>query len=131
MEEWRLKEIIAQWRIKADHDLALVEHDIRDNDPLTDALCFHCQQAAEKYLKLYLIAQKTDYPKVHDIAELLETCRKLDASFESLKELSYLTNYAVELRYPDNFYIPSIEELRKAYEDAKKVRDFVLKRVEF
>ena len=40
-----------------------------------------------------------------------------------------LTEYAVEFRYPDDFYIPSIEETKEAYNLALKVKDFVLERI--
>ena len=103
MEESRLNEIIKQWRLKAENDLAIVKHDIGNEHPVTDVLCFHCQQAAEKYLKLFLIYQGSDYPKAHDIAALLHACAAKDSDFHALMDCSYLTDYAVELRYPDNF----------------------------
>jgi len=39
-----------------------------------------------------------------------------------------LTDYAVEIRYPDDWYEPDIDETNKALEMALRVRDFVLKR---
>ena len=128
MDQKRLNIIVNQWLTKAENDLLLVEQGFSSSNPITDALCFHCQQAVEKYLKVFCISRKTDYPKVHDIARLMEACIAIDTSFESLRELSYLSNYAVDIRYPDDFYIPSLEELQKAYEDAKKVKVFVMSR---
>jgi len=37
--------------------------------------------------------------------------------------------YAVEIRYPDEFYIPSITEAKEAFQIAQKVKDFVLKKL--
>lgn len=37
-----VKEKVEQWRIKADHDLKIVERTIGLPDPLTDVLSFHC-----------------------------------------------------------------------------------------
>ncbi|TAL67122.1 MAG: hypothetical protein EPN82_16260 [Bacteroidetes bacterium] len=33
------------------------------------------------------------------------------------------------MRYPDDFYIPSIEEAEQSLKDAIKVRDFILVRI--
>jgi len=129
MEEDRLKEITEQWKLKADRDLKLVEKELNTEEPLTDILCFHCQQAVEKYLKTYLISQCVKPPKTHDIAILLEECKKHDLAFSSLSDVSYLTAYSVEIRYPDDFYIPEKSELFEAYKKAIRVKEFVLMRI--
>ena len=46
---------VKQWLIKADNDLTIAGRDLKTDDPVTDAICFHAQQAAEKYLKAYLV----------------------------------------------------------------------------
>jgi hypothetical protein len=48
---------------------------------------------------------------------------------EMIDEADILTEYAVEFRYPDDFYIPDIEEAKEAYSLALKVKDFILERV--
>ncbi|WP_409199197.1 hypothetical protein [Methanospirillum lacunae] len=40
-----------------------------------------------------------------------------------------LTDYAVDLRYSDNFYIPSKEEAYDVIKKAKFVKQFVLNRL--
>jgi hypothetical protein len=50
-------------------------------------------------------------------------------SFKVWKISFFLNSYAVELRYPDDFYIPDIKEAKKAYETALKVKEFVLKKI--
>ena len=40
-----------------------------------------------------------------------------------------LTDYAVEIRYPDDWYEPSMEETKEAYAIALKVKEFVLKKL--
>ena len=130
MDKDRLKEIIGHWKLKAGRDIELVERDLRSDDPLTDILCFHCQQAVEKYLKTYLISKLIKAPKTHDIAILLEICKKIDTEFAVLSDVSYLSEYAVELRYPDDFYIPDKGELEKAYKKAVMVKEFVIKKLD-
>lgn len=126
MEEGIDKEILLNWKIKADNDIKIVEQGLKSDEPITDILCFHCQQAVEKYLKLFLTANRIEYKSTHNIAILLQQCMEIDDSFRSFKEISYLTQYAVELRYPDDFYIPDLSETKNAYKLALKVRKFVL-----
>lgn len=125
----KLKETVALWKIRADNDLKIVETTINLPDPVTDVLSFHCQQAAEKYLKLYLVARSVEPKKTHDIGFLIGECIKHDPSFEDIFNVAFLSIYAIESRYVDEFFIPSIEELRNAYQAAMRVRDFVLARV--
>jgi len=40
-----------------------------------------------------------------------------------------LTDYAVGIRYPDDFYFPDVEEARSAVEIAEEIKDFVLKKL--
>ena len=49
-----------EWFSKADHDLQTVEILFTDPKPPTDTLCFHCQQAVEKYLKGMLVLNNID-----------------------------------------------------------------------
>jgi len=56
-------------------------------------------------------------------------CCKYDVSFESLKDATILTEYSVEIRYPDEFYIPDLEEARKAQKMAILVKEFVLEKI--
>lgn len=55
---------------------------------------------------------------------------KFDLEFEELMNTTELTEYATGLRYPDDFYIPDIEEAKKARELAIQVKEFVLKKIE-
>ena len=123
------QELISKWIIKADNDLKIVEIGLDYDILITDVLCFHCQQCAEKYLKAYLIFRNIDFPKTHNLSILLEECKKLEPIFDKLEDIVYLTEYAVELRYPDDFYMPDKEETTMAFQKAKKVKDFVIKRL--
>ena len=125
MESGKLREIIGQWLEKANHDLMIVERDLAHDAPVTDVACFHCQQAVEKYLKAFLVSHLVKQPRIHDIEALIRECAAFDGSFAKIQNISYLTDYAVELRYPDDFYMPSLDDAHKAFEDAKMVKDFV------
>ena len=65
-----------------------------------DTACFHAQQAAEKYLKAFLCFNGIDFPKTHDIEELLGLCATRDKRFSDLvEETVFLTDFAVELTH--------------------------------
>jgi HEPN domain-containing protein len=122
-----LKEILALWQIKAEHDLKIACKEIKVANPLTDIICFHAQQTAEKYLKMYLVSKGTEPLKTHSIKDLLNKCQDYSKNFEILKKVVFLTEYAVEARYPDDFYMPSINEAKEAIAAAKKVKELVIK----
>jgi len=124
-----LKKAIEHWRRKADNDLLAAERLISGDNPLTDSACFHCQQAAEKYLKLFLVTKNIAPPKTHNLAVILGECVSLYPEFNSLTETVYLTDYGVAVRYPDDFYLPDLTEAEKAVEDARFIREFVSKKL--
>ncbi len=121
-----LRSLIEKWMIKADNDLRTISNELSSKEPVTDTICYHSQQAVEKYLKLFLVSKNIEPIKTHNIAILLQKCKEFDPIFDELKGIEYLTDYAVELRYPDSFYVPEIEEAKEAFKDAKKVKKIVL-----
>lgn len=119
------------WILKAESDLKIGRYGLTMEKPATDAICFHAQQCAEKYLKAFLIFHGKEIKKTHDIALLIEDCSETDPDFRNLYEVNAdkLTEYAVELRYSvtdlDDLF-PPIEETQEAIAIAEKVKDFVL-----
>ncbi len=85
-----------------------------------EKIYFELQQSAEKYLKARLCKISIDFPKSHDIEQLIDICREhqvtLNSNIEILIELS---DYAVEGRYAvihddideSDKYIALLEEL--------------------
>jgi HEPN domain-containing protein len=122
-----LKAILDLWINKAEHDLKIAIKEIKSEDPLTDIVCFHAQQAAEKYLKMFLVNKDISPSKTHNIKELLNKCCEFNDDFDLLKDIVFLTEYAVELRYPDDFYMPSVAEAKEAIAAAKQVKELVIK----
>ncbi|MBI4027556.1 MAG: HEPN domain-containing protein [Verrucomicrobia bacterium] len=118
-----MKTETTEWIVKAEGDWATAgrEAAITDN-PNHDAVCFHCQQCAEKYLKARLIEDGITFPKSHDLAALLELLLSKRSDLEALRApLARLTEFAVGYRYPG---VSSTEELaREAVEDCRTVRD--------
>ena len=56
----RVPEEVKGWLRKAEADYAgaLHLHRRKKHHSLPDLVCFHCQQAAEKYLKAFLVLQE-------------------------------------------------------------------------
>jgi HEPN domain-containing protein len=97
-------------------------------DPPCDTCCFHAQQAAEKYLKSYLVAYNIDFPKTHDLIELMNLCKTKNLQFEQLKPFCLkLKNYAITPRYPDMLDDLTVEDAQQAYQNSVIIKDFVLK----
>jgi HEPN domain-containing protein len=74
---------IGAWFLKARQDLKIIEQgmDRPETEWVSELLCFHAQQAAEKALKAFLIAKSEEPPRTHSIEVLLERCRLSDSSF--------------------------------------------------
>ena len=67
-----MKAATHDWIIKAELDhLAAMDLARRRKLPLHDMVCFHCQQAAKKYIKAVLEDCSIYFPKTHDLETLL------------------------------------------------------------
>ena len=100
-----------RWFIKAEEDLNLVLKLLKDEDAnqFTSSIGFHCQQAIEKFLKAFLIYNQKEFIRTHDLNLLRNLCSEIDSDFVILE-------FAVDYRYPDDSYIPELEEV-KAYKE--------------
>ncbi|NIV40358.1 MAG: HEPN domain-containing protein, partial [Anaerolineae bacterium] len=52
---------------------------------MPDQVGFFCQQAAEKYLKAFLIALEQVPPRTHDVDVLVELCAAVDPALGQLQ----------------------------------------------
>jgi HEPN domain-containing protein len=79
--------------------LKLMEGD----DIESDIICFHLQQFIEKYIKTFLIYNKYEIKKVHDIGLLLAESIKIDPEFSRFEDsvLVELTDCGVLVRYDE------------------------------
>jgi HEPN domain-containing protein len=120
-----MKPETAEWIEKAEGDFRTAGRERKSPDyPNYDAVCFHAQQCAEKYLKARLIEAGKDFPKVHDLAAILSLVLPLEPSWESLREdLEQLTDIGVEVRYPGTN--ADLEDADEAMRTARHVRQIV------
>jgi HEPN domain-containing protein len=125
-----IDEGVKKWIVKAMEDFKIANHELGfpKDEVSTGPVCFHCQQVVEKLLKAYLVSKNIDFEKTHDLEFLLELCVRQEDDFEKLN-IGNLMFYAIEVRYPDEFYIPSLKEARECFEIAGKIKDFVFKKL--
>ena len=97
-----MNDLLAEWVSKAEGDYLVAQREMRARGRVSyDAICFHCQQLVEKYIKAFLYNSNVDFPKTHNLIELLELCTPLDSSFEMQMDLLMkLDRYCVRYRYP-------------------------------
>ncbi len=118
--------LIKEWLHKAGHDIGMAALALEKKPEYTDSICFHCQQAAEKYLKAYLVFLDIPFEKKHSLVYLLDLINEKEhISDEVYDQLEQLEGYAVEIRYPDDWFEPSLEDAKEALEIAKNIENLV------
>ena len=64
--------LVVEWLQKADADASGAEVLLKSRHrEINDLICFHCQQAVEKYLKARLQEADVRFPKTHDLSLLI------------------------------------------------------------
>jgi HEPN domain-containing protein len=117
--------LTVEWIEKAEGDLLTAQREYRArNRPNYDAVCFHAQQTAEKYLKAWLQESVKDVPRTHNLVDLVSLCVEVDLTFTILEpELRGLDGYAVRTRYPGQN--ATKQEALSAIKISKSVSKFI------
>ena len=97
-----MKPLTAEWIEKAEGDFATANREIRvRKSPNFDAVCFHAQQCAEKYLKSLLQGLDLPFGKTHHLIALLDLLLPAYPALELFRpDLQKLNAYSVSIRYP-------------------------------
>lgn len=118
------------WFEKAEHDILSITNNLASARIPWDKVTFDAQQAAEKYLKGFLVYHTRKPPKTHDLVELLALCTDFRQELSSLKpDCRELTQLGFVSRYPDTPGDPTEIEARRAVDIARRVREAVLQSV--
>src|SRR3990172_1176491 len=122
MEECSMTDVLNEWIAKAEGDFLTASRELSVVDePNYDAVCYHAQQCAEKYLKALLIARRVTPPKIHDLAQLHRLLVPVCPEWEwSLDELRLLSLSAVISRYPGE--VAELLEAKAAFDICCAVR---------
>lgn len=68
--------LVREWLEKAADDFAFARVNLEEGKPFYAQICFHFNQAAEKYLKAYIVAHDLDFRKLHDFPLLLKNLHR-------------------------------------------------------
>ena len=123
-------EVVCEWVRFAETDFETAKYlfDKMIPKPL-EIICYHCEQAAEKLLKAFLIANQVMPPKTHDLIRLCEMCEDIDTSFEEMASSCVsLTKYGIAPRYPYELNIME-GETEKALQGAQTIHLFISDRL--
>ncbi len=125
-----MNEKVKLWLIKAFEDYLSMKSLLDSSliEYTTSVICFHSQQLVEKLLKAFLTYHNVQFPRTHMLEILKQKCLEIDEEFQKLN-FKNLSVYAVEVRYPDEFNIPCIEETNECVEIALQVKEFILKKL--
>lgn len=114
--------VVRGWIDKAENDLKNAAITLRAGEECpTDTVAFHAQQCAEKYLKAYLAYKGTEFPRIHDIGELIALATGLRVPLP-VEEQRRLTAYGTVTRYPGDYETVSLAEAKRAVAMARRVR---------
>jgi HEPN domain-containing protein len=112
-----------EWLDYADADLGsakILKDAFRDHKELS---LYHCQQAAEKYLKGFLVSKAVKYPHIHALDNICAKCSEFDTTFDGIiKECAFLTNFATNARYPFELDVTAYQ-VDEAITAVEKIRD--------
>ena len=116
-----------EWMRRAKSNLVRAQQP-KPDEAIWEDLCFDAQQAAEKAIKAVLVKRQVDFPKSHDIGELLTLLKQSKQNIpEGFWEADDLTEYATVRRYPTVIPPATEEEYRQAVKIAQEVVDWVAK----
>lgn len=121
------KGIVISWFTIAKRDLDSARRLAAGPDPYLDTAIYHCQQAAEKAVKGFLVFHNLEFPKTHDIRKVVVLAEAVEPGFAAwLSAAELLTPYATAFRYTDDILDPSQDEFDQALQSASDLYTFVL-----
>ncbi len=122
------KQLVSTWLKQADEDYLWAEASFREE--VWRGTCFAVQQAAEKYLKTYIIAKDLNFEKIHDLKRLVQICQKEDSNFKELSEYAEnLNSFYIEMRYPGFMIEITRKEAEKALKEVTHIAEFVKSKI--
>ena len=119
----RIVAVVREWVEKAEEDFAVAVFLVGKSGSCPAAVvCFHAQQAIEKYLKAALVAGEIAFPKTHKIKQIMALMPPRERPVLSGRDQDRLTDYATVTRYPGAYDPITLSEARRAVALARRVR---------
>ena len=118
--------LVQEWLDRANDDELNARSIFKHKDGTPNAVCFLCQQGAEKLLKSALVFLKKETPKIHDLITLKEILKTHGFDASSLNsDLASLSKYYIGTRYPGDYEEFSWTDAQKALESLEKIKSFL------
>ena len=115
------QEAARRWLRYAEGNLARAKQEKPEVTPW-EYMCFDTQQAAEKAVKAVLVLRQIEFPRTHELGELLALASQAGERIpEDLWEASGLSIYATHTRYPGDEPPATEDDYREAVALAEKV----------
>lgn len=116
-----MQPLTVEWIAKAEEDFAVGSRELaRSESPAFNAVCFHAQQAAEKFIKAVIQERGIPVPAIHNLPVLAKVVDE-GRAFELLRgDLAALSQLAVSSRYPG--YFANRRAAKEAMDTAEQVR---------
>lgn len=132
MKRANLKKLAFEWFEKGNHDFDEAKRSFK-NSGWPDVICFLCHQAAEKYLKGFLVSKGVDITrwKIHILVRLLKEAEKYDQGLKELREeCESLDPHYIEARYPvETPKVYSRKEAKETLSSAEKIIGLINKKI--
>ncbi|HYV98315.1 MAG TPA: HEPN domain-containing protein [Gemmatimonadaceae bacterium] len=113
---------LASWIERAEDDLLNIKTVLTAEVVPWSTVCFHAQQAAEKYLKILLIQRNIRHTNTHKLEKLLAQVRRAGYALEGIEDdCLFLNEFAVDSRSPETLPMPGPVTGRKAAEAAERI----------
>jgi HEPN domain-containing protein len=128
-----VNDITREWLIYATSDLAAANSLPGDRSQYRN-VAYHCQQAAEKALKGYLVHNNIKFDRTHDLFALLSECALLDVSFGGARLMNHCANlnpFSVSVRYPGSVVKADYAAVKKNLNSAARILEFVCAKLGF
>ena len=124
-------ETVRQWLARANADWGTVEVLAAHPGSPRESIAFHCQQYVEKLLKAFLTKHGIETPRTHDIRRLVQLASSAVPELLGLADSAdLLTEYAVAMRYPDEWREIEAEEVQEVIVSAKQFAGVLLPRMD-
>ncbi|PIZ76603.1 hypothetical protein COY05_00680 [Candidatus Peregrinibacteria bacterium CG_4_10_14_0_2_um_filter_38_24] len=120
----------SEWIRRGNQDELSMDGLIDGNIGHPNTSCFLSQQMIEKYMKGLLLFYKQPFLKVHDLLQLATLLMQFVPDIKKLhKDLVLLNGFYIGARYPGDFPDFDWKMAKSARDSAKKIKNFVLSKI--
>jgi HEPN domain-containing protein len=118
--------LVRNWLTKARRDVLSAKRLVRGREPYFDTAIYHCQQAAEKAIKGWLVYYDLSFEKTHDLRLLVTLAAEAEPKFADWFDVAeQVSPYATAYRYPGEVLEPDESEYQQAFKSASGLYNFV------